>query len=111
MFIEGIIAKRFEDKKKINLIEKEDNKSKFVELLNLIRPEKDIAILGISGTFSSCESVEDFWQALLEVICFSIFAIVILLVVFLCILILRIDYEIYESVNYYLNSDTYFLRV
>uniref|UniRef100_A0A914L6M3 Ketosynthase family 3 (KS3) domain-containing protein n=1 Tax=Meloidogyne incognita TaxID=6306 RepID=A0A914L6M3_MELIC len=61
MIIEGVVAKRFEEKENKN-----EEKINFEEWLRSIRPEKDIAILGVSGTFSGCESVEEFWEAIRE---------------------------------------------
>uniref|UniRef100_A0A6V7V987 oleoyl-[acyl-carrier-protein] hydrolase n=1 Tax=Meloidogyne enterolobii TaxID=390850 RepID=A0A6V7V987_MELEN len=59
VIIEGVVARRFEEKGNKN-----EEKINFEEWLMLIRPEKDIAILGVSGTFSGCESVEEFWEAI-----------------------------------------------
>lgn len=62
MIIEGVVAKKFEEKENKN-----EEKINFEEWLMLIRPEKDIAILGVSGTFSGCEYVEEFWEAIRDV--------------------------------------------
>jgi hypothetical protein len=39
----------------------------FEDWLEHVRPEQDLAILSASGTFSGCESIQQFWDALLQV--------------------------------------------
>lgn len=68
--IDGILARRVQPSTELGQIAKNElinNNENGENWLRWIRPEKDLAILAASGTFSGCQNIDEFWQALMEV--------------------------------------------